>query len=115
MSETRYLHYGDNGSQEFWATLKGEGRQLDLCRNHKEVGWFAIYDGCVVEDADELRRRQRTNPALVGVVLTRRSAAALAKIVQRRLDIQLAFDDRQLHPSRINKATSIAKPGARSK
>ena len=85
------LHYGDNGSHEFW-----QGKTLIIFRNKPEKIWQSqkIDKGAftVIDDKKATIAGKKNNPMLLSVTLAAKSAGELAKKIVIQEDIEIEFD-----------------------
>lgn len=90
--KTVTVHHGDNGSQEYWETVKDDSPRVVLFRNHfdKEGRWLAQVGGEMVTDkARTARARRRLATTWCG--LYEPSAEAVARRLERYRLVRVLF------------------------
>ena len=81
------LHYGDNGSQEFY---EGTDRATLLIRNSQEQPWICVLLAGKMSPVDKARQR-RAKPGS-WYSLQAKTAFSLALRIKQQYGIQLRFD-----------------------
>lgn len=78
------LYYGDNGTQEFWESVK---REIVILKNHKEGGWSAHHNEIVLTDTVRQAKADRGTHCILSGELD-----YVIKALKQQHDIKVILD-----------------------